>query len=257
MTCRGGRVLFRASCAVLAAGALLLPLAAPASAQGLFEALFGSFRRQAPEPSYTARSYAEPDTGAPAGPERLVSPSPKAETGPSVSYCVRTCDGHFFPVHPHAGLSAADMCRAFCPGSSTRLYSGGGIDRALASDGTRYADLDNAFVYRKEIVAGCTCNGHSPFGLAHVDVNTDPTLRSGDVIATKTGLAAFTGRKDKTAEFTPIQSYRGISKETRDKLADTKIMPPNPGAPQATPMTLPLPAAATRNDDRRRVQLTR
>jgi uncharacterized protein DUF2865 len=257
MAGRSRRILLRAL-GVGVAGMITLPLATPASAQGFFEALFGSFTRHQPEPTPGANSYAEPERAAPRDPEHLVSPSPRVETGPSVSYCVRTCDGHFFPVHPHAGLSAADMCRAFCPAASTKVYSGGGIDRAVASDGTRYADLDNAFVYRKEIVAGCTCNGHSPFGLAHVDVNTDPTLRPGDVIATRTGLAAFTGRKDKTAEFTPIQSYRGISKDTRDKLADTKIMPPNPGAPQTTPVTLPLPTAAKdRTDDRRRVQLTR
>src|SRR6185437_14907981 len=147
MARRGGRMLFNASCAALAAGALVLPLTAPASAQGLFEALFGAFHRQAPEPSPITRSYADPDTSAPRNPERVVNPSPRVETGPSVSYCVRTCDGHFFPVHPHAGLSAADMCRAFCPAASTKVYSGGGIDRAVASDGTRYADLDNAFVY--------------------------------------------------------------------------------------------------------------
>lgn len=256
MACHGRRKLFRASCAALAACALLSTIASPASAQGLFEALFGSFHRQAPDlPS--ARSYADPDTGAPENPERLVSPSPKVETGPSVSYCVRTCDGHFFPVHSHAGLSAADMCRAFCPAASTKVYSGGGIDHAVASDGSHYADLDNAFLYRQQIVTGCTCNGRSPFGLAHIDVTTDPTLRPGDIVATKDGLAAFAGRKNQTAEFTPIQSYRGLSAAMRDKLADTKIMPPNPGAPKTTPVQLPLPAAAKRDEDRRRVQLTR
>ena len=171
---------------------------------------------------------------------------------------MRTCDGHFFPVQAHAGLSAAESCRAFCPASQTRLYSGGSnIDYAVASDGSRYADLDNAFVYRKQLVAGCTCNGRDPFGLARVDVNTDPTLRPGDVVATKSGLVAFTGMKNKVADFTPIDSYRGVPKSTRDKLSDVKIMPPNPGAAEVTTATIPTAADRARDNDRRRAQLSR
>ena len=120
---------------------------------------------------------------------------------------MRTCDGHFFPVQAHAGLSAADSCHSFCPASQTRLYSGGGIDHAVAADGSRYADLDNAFVYRKQLVAGCTCNGRDPFGLARMDVNSDPTLRPGDVVATKTGLVAFTGMKNKVSPLPPRPPY--------------------------------------------------
>ena len=125
---------------------------------------------------------------------------------------MRTSDGFYFPVQAHAGVSAADACHAFCPASQTRLYSGGSIDHAVAADGSRYADLDTAFLYRKQLVAGSTCNGRDPFGLARVDVNTDPTLRPGDIVATKTGLVAFTGMKNKVADFTPIDSYRGLAK---------------------------------------------
>ena len=93
------------------------------------------------------------------------------------------------------------------------------------------------------------------FGLARVDVNTDPTLRPGDVVATKSGLVAFTGMKNKVADFTPLDSYRGLSKSYRDKLAETKIMPPNPGAPNVTPVT--LGGHRPRADDNRRAQLSR
>jgi hypothetical protein len=64
---------------------------------------------------------------------------------------------------------------------------------------------------------------------------------------------AFTGAKNRVADFTPIDSYRGMSKNSRDKLADVKIMPPTPVARE---LTTPPPAAA-RVDDRRRVQLER
>ena len=180
--------------------------------------------------------------------------SPRGEANPASGYCVRTSDGFFFPVQAHAGVSASDACRTFCPASQTRLYSGGSIDHAVASNGSRYTDLDTAFLYRKQLVAGSTCNGRDAFGLARVDVNSDPTLRPGDVVATKSGLVAFTGMKNKVADFTPIDSYRNLSKGARDKLSEMKIMPPNPGAPNVTPVTF---GARVRADDNRSAQLSR
>ena len=168
---------------------------------------------------------------------------------------MRTSDGFYFPVQAHAGVSAADACRTFCPASQTRLYSGSGIDNAIAGDGSRYADLDTAFLYRKQLVAGSTCNGRDPFGLARVDVNTDPTLRPGDIVATKTGLVALTGMKNKVADFTPIDDYRGDVRRARaTNCPTTKIMPPNPGAPNVTPVTL---SGHARGDDNRSAQLSR
>jgi hypothetical protein len=160
-------------------------------------------------------------------------------------------------VRAHAGLSAAESCRAFCPASQTRLYSGSNIDYAVASDGSRYGNLDNAYVYRRHLVAGCTCNGRDQFGLAHIDVNSDPTLRPGDVVATKSGLIAFSGAKNKAAEFTPVESYSGFSKSYRDKLSEIKISPPNPGAANFTSVMLPLRAEIARGDDRHSAQLER
>ncbi|MFI4960729.1 MAG: hypothetical protein ACHP82_04670, partial [Hyphomicrobiales bacterium] len=79
-------------------------------------------------------------------------------------------------------------------------------------------------------------------------------LRPGDVVATKSGLVAFTGMKNKIADFTPIDSYRSLSKGARDKLSDIKIMPPNPGAPKVALVTL---GARARADDNRSAQLSR
>ena len=139
---------------------------------------------------------------------------------------MRTSDGFYFPVQAHAGVSAAEACHAFCPASQTRLYSGSGIDHAVASDGSRYADLDTAFLYRKQLVAGCTCNGRDRFGLAHVDVNTDPTLRPGDIVATRDGLVAVTGREEQSGGFRaarqrPRRAHRARARNS----PGVKIMP--------------------------------
>jgi hypothetical protein len=48
--------------------------------------------------------------------------------------------------------------------------------------------LQNAFRYRREIVAGCTCNGKDQLGLAPVKIENDPTLRRGDIVAGSGGL---------------------------------------------------------------------
>jgi hypothetical protein len=246
------KAILRVSAGVLATGVLMFASLGPAAAQGIFERIFGGLRHAVEAPAglpANIRAFAEPFTG------MRNAPSQRAETNPASGYCVRTSDGFYFPVQAHAGVSAADACRTFCPASQTRLYSGGSIDHAVASNGSRYTDLDTAFLYRKQLVAGSTCNGRDPFGLARVDVNSDPTLRPGDVVATKGGLVAFTGMKNKVADFTPIDSYRGVPKSTRDKLSDVRIMPPNPGAPNVTPVTLTNSARA--RDDNRSAQLSR
>ena len=258
MAARGKRALCRAAAGVLAASLLTLSFSAPASAQGIFERIFGGLRHSAqsqPRPPANIQAFVDPFTAL----ANHFNPPPqqqmRVETGPSRAFCVRSCDGRYFPVQAHAGMTAAESCNSFCPASQTRLYSGGNIDYAVANDGSRYADMDNAFVYRKQLVAGCTCNGRDAFGLAHVDADTDPTLRPGDVVATKTGLMAFTGAKNKVADFTPIDSYRGLNQNSRDKLSEIKIMPPTPALPETTASI--TPADKARSDDRRRAQLSR
>ena len=197
---------------------------APASA-GFFDRLFGSIGRaiERPAPPPSSDSFLGlMDRGG--GDESHVR---TANNGPAKAFCVRSCDGHYFPVTAHAGMSAADACHSFCPTSETRLYTGSDIDYATTSDGSRYADLPNAFAYRKKIVSGCTCNGRTPFGLAHIDATTDPTLRPGDIVATENGLMAFTGkggdRSNVSANFTPVQNYAGLSKALRSQLGSTKV----------------------------------
>ena len=244
----GKNTILRAAAGVLAAGMLTLTLPAPAAAQGLFESFFGGLGRALQTPvrqPAPIHAYAEPSDRL----ERVINPpSIYVETGPATAFCVRTCDGHYFPVRAHAGMSAAEACHAFCPASATSLYSGSAIDYARTRDGSRYAALDTAYAYRKFAVPGCTCNGRDQFGLAHIDVATDPTLRPGDVVATRNGMVVFTGRKNKTADFTPVESYARFSKSYRDQLTAMQIMPPNPGAPPATPVKLPLSSAAQGHD---------
>jgi hypothetical protein len=68
------------------------------------------------------------------------------------------------------------------------LFSGTSIDNASSKEGKSYSALPNAFRYRKELVAGCTCNGKDVIGLANIKAEDDKTLRRGDMVASKGGL---------------------------------------------------------------------
>ena len=101
---------------------------------------------------------------------------------------MRTCDGRYFPIPDPTTPSRAATCSNFCPASETRVVYGGNIDNAATENGKPYSELPNAFRYRNEIVAGCTCNGKDPVGLASVKIEDDPTLRKGDIVAGEHGL---------------------------------------------------------------------
>jgi hypothetical protein len=168
-------------------------------------------------PSTRSATLAQPpqqpaDSAVPA-----ISSVPSVGIG-SVTYCVRLCDGRYFPLQRHAGATPIQMCSAFCPATKTKVFTGSPIEHAAAADGQRYADIDNAFVYRKQIVPGCTCNGRDAFGLAPIDIATDTTLRAGDIIATRNGFAMFTGSQAqlrKGAGFTPVQLDRATAEPRR------------------------------------------
>src|SRR5258708_33931338 len=76
------------------AGLVSAAAPAPASAQNLFDFFFNSVRRPSLPP--TASAYADSQAESPQ--VRPSDPGPRIETGPAVAYCVRLCDGRFFPI---------------------------------------------------------------------------------------------------------------------------------------------------------------
>jgi Protein of unknown function (DUF2865) len=217
------------NCALLTALSVAgMALAAEtATAQGLFDFLFGGGAQRARPPGPPVQAYAPP-TGSPG---RYDDERRSSGTGQYTAYCVRLCDGRYFPIQRESG-NPAQLCQSFCPTAQTKIFSGSGIDYARADDGQRYERLQNAFLYRDKVVPDCTCNGKDPFGLVRIDPKEDPTLRQGDVIATREGLMAYSGPRSRSAEFTPVQAYSGMSKDMRKKLSETKILQtPEPKRP--------------------------
>ena len=186
------------------------------SAEGLLDFFFGGNQKQQNQTSF----FANNNNPQPTPPRPVV-----ANSGPA--FCVRSCDGKYFPLLRGAA-SPAQMCQAFCPASPTKVFFGSSIDDAYAESGERYADSENAFAYRKALRADCTCNGHNPAGLAPIDLALDGSLRTGDVLATTDGLVAYSGIRvgnDQTPDFTPVASFPGLTPEVRARLNDVKVAP--------------------------------
>jgi len=172
-----------------------LALAPTAQAQDFFSALFGGFRHRGPP------QIIMPFSNAPQGDAR-----PRYNGG-GQAYCVRSCDGRYFPISGPDNQSKAASCNNFCPASETTLVYGSHIDDAATEAGKPYSELPNAFRFRNEIVAGCTCNGKDQIGLAPVSIDKDPTLRKGDIVAGPNGLVVANGGADKRGaelNFSPV-----------------------------------------------------
>lgn len=139
MIVRSGRL------ALGAAAALVVVVLAPAAqAEDFLSALFGAFGRPLPYAS-ESNSPGVPESDL-QRPRTLYSYS-----GGSQAYCVRTCDGRYFPISATGNQSRAASCNSFCPASDTRVVYGSNIDDAVTESGKPYSELPNAFRYRSEM----------------------------------------------------------------------------------------------------------
>jgi Protein of unknown function (DUF2865) len=163
------------------------------------------------------------------------------------AYCVRLCDGRYFPLARNAAVSLADACRSFCPAARTKVFFGTTINQATAADGSRYASLDTALLYRTRLVDNCTCNGRDARGVARLNVAKDPTLRNGDIVAGNNGFAAYGYRG-----FTLI-AQANVPGEVRGRLAETRIY----AVPQAEAVPARIVSEKSARREDRRAQLSR
>jgi hypothetical protein len=196
-----------------------------ASAEGLFDFFFGGGQRQQQQKTPPQANFFADPFGMNQQP--ATPPRPIVASGSGPAFCVRSCDGRYFPLS-RANATPVQMCQAFCPASPTKVFFGSNIDSASSATGERYADSENAYAYRKEMRADCTCNGRDSAGLAPVDLTLDTSLRPGDVVATTSGLVAYSGVKvgtGQTAEFTPVASYPGLTADVRARLGEMKVAP--------------------------------
>ncbi len=147
--------------------------------------------------------------------------SRSSNKGPKArNFCVRTCDGYFFPLDgmQNKGEDARrSACNTACPGAETALYTtrpGEEIDAArTVGDSRRYGELEVAFMHRLKLVEGCTCrrpNNASPVEAAR----NDDTLRRGDIIVTETGMEVYQG----SSQFVDYREADSIGRSMREAL---------------------------------------
>jgi hypothetical protein len=102
--------------------------------------------------------------------------------------CVRLCDGAFFPLtsspRPGQELDEDDMCKMQCPGAEVEAFrmSDTSIENATSLSGTPYMSLPNALKYRRAFDSTCSCRPQGRGWIDAFDGQSDPTLRSGDLV---------------------------------------------------------------------------
>jgi hypothetical protein len=136
------------------------------------------------------------------------------------AYCVRTCDGFYFPLSSGGTANAQTLCQSLCPAAKTDVYyrRSDSIDDARNRGGKPYAALPEAFAYRKHLKPDCTCRSASTPALTAAN---DPTLRSGDIVVTETAVVMFRGGSQpphKEGDFVDYRSTREVAGNTRAQL---------------------------------------
>ena len=199
----------------------------PASAQGLFDFFFGSaLPRALRRPPMPIR----PATVRPGCPEH------RSATGGI---------GHLLRAHVRRPLlrapardrcGAAQLCSSFCPAARPRCITAATSTTRAPATARVTSSLPSAFVYRDKIVDGCSCNGKDAFGLATLGVENDPTLRTGDIVAT-TRASRPTTAVGANADFTPIDHAACESESSRTPRSSGRghATPPPAATAKATP----------------------
>lgn len=141
--------------------------AAPQRPRGLFESLFGA-------PSVNDYGTAE-----------------SAQSSTYRTICVRTCDGFYFPISFSTTQNRFQedeiTCQRMCPNTEALLYAhrnpGEEVAQAVSIGGSVYRDLPNAFRYRTEFNASCSCRRA---GQSWADAlgQQDNTVERGDIVVT-------------------------------------------------------------------------
>jgi len=186
-----------------AVSATIIGAAPPAKAFDFFSAFFGGDSSPPPSPFQRPLGYGS-DDGMQFPPR---SNGTVRARGTSTAYCVRTCDGRYFPVNQNGDQSRAETCSSLCPASETKVFYGSNIDGATTDGGKAYSSLANAFKYREQLVAGCTCNGKDSVGLASITIAEDKTIRKGDIVAGEGGLVVANqaaSRHRAATNFSPV-----------------------------------------------------
>jgi hypothetical protein len=189
--------------------------------------------------------------------ERLFGPStavnntnnngvPEIPQGPGGTYrtlCVRLCDGYYFPISYSAmqGKFADDekICQRMCPAAETALYShrnpGEEVAQAVSTSGRQYSELPNAFAYRKQFNAACSCKPNGQTWADALKGLDDQTVERGDIVVNEERAKLLSQPPAVDAQGRPVRP------PARPTAAPSRGTPP--AAPAITTAAPPAPPA--------------
>ena len=198
--------------------------------------------------------------------------APESGRGRFRTVCVRACDGYYFPISHATSRNGfyrdSRKCMASC-GETAKLYYHAAdnpeAEELVDLQGRPYAKLPTAFLYRKTLVAGCSCKP-MPWSEAelmrHEQYATDEAMKLAKVEMDATavvallpndvrvgGLNAPATSSDSGAEQTVGEAVTTSgtvpdqSDTTRDVIASeaTAHRPPMAAEPARLPRTVRLP----------------
>ncbi len=132
-------------------------------------------------------------------------PSGPSQSSTYRTICVRTCDGFYFPISfattPGYFRDDEQKCQRMCPAAEVMLFShrnpGEEVTQATSISGRLYTELPNAFRYRQEFNAACSCKrpGDSwADALKHLEDRS--TIERGDIVITEERAKAMSQPRD-------------------------------------------------------------
>jgi hypothetical protein len=193
--------------------------AAPPQPRGFFETLFG---------------IVPGNQAAPAAPGDY----PQVAGGAFKTLCVRTCDGYYFPISystsPTRFPDDEQACQKLCPATEAVLFShrnpGEDMTQAVAGSGKLYRDLPNAFRYRREFNASCSCKA---LGQSWADAlqGKDSTVERGDIVVNEERAKQMSQPRDAQGRPPTPPPTRA---DARKGAATMPIAPPDAPEPNAT-----------------------
>lgn len=119
--------------------------------------------------------------------------------------CVRTCDGYYFPISFSTSSARFDedarTCHRMCPAAEVILFShrnpGETVQQAVSLGGRFYTELPNAFKYRQEYNAACSCkNPGETWAETMKGLEDRSNIRQGDIIVTEDRAKALSAPRD-------------------------------------------------------------
>jgi hypothetical protein len=148
--------------------------------------------------------------------------------------CVRTCDGYYFPISFSTSQShfADDeqTCQRLCPATEAVLYNhrnpGEDVAQAVNSSGRVYKDLVNAFRYRREYVASCSCRQPGQTWAEALGTTRDSTIERGDIVVTEEKAKAMSQPRSDSGSRTSASRP-----DTRKPAGNMPIAAPGEAAP--------------------------